>query len=229
MKKQDSKAHIAQMRQEFRSPIELKEVAETLWRRSQVTYSAAEAAHLEHMTAEEEAVLTEALELFHEAVSWAQWNDVAVQDYLAGKCGMSSVDYEDARVFCAALREALGEMAAHLLRGRELGLSALEQRVVDTLWSWVPHDYLENYVACAREVAAAIERLLPAESAKPTADGFMAYRNAVLAEVKRLAATHDVEFETEKYNLSLGYFCDWLAQEYGILSSDAWDVREFLQ
>jgi len=229
MKKRDSKAHIAQMRQEFRSPIELKEVAEALWRRSQVTYSAAEAAHLEHMTAEEEAVQTEALELFHEAVNWAEWNDLAVQDYLAGKCSTTSVNHNDSVAFCTALREALGEMAAHLLKGRELGLSALEQRVVDTLWSWVPHDYWENYVACAREVAAAIERLLPAESAERTVEGFMTYRNAVLAEVKRLATAHDVEFETEKYNLSLGYFCDWLAQEYGILSSDAWDVREFLQ
>lgn len=213
MKKQDAKAHIAQMRQEFRSPIELKEVAEALWRRSQA----------------EEAVLTEAHALFHEAVNWAQWNDLAVQDYLAGKCGQTSVDYEDARVFCAALREALGEMAAHLLKGRELGLSALEQRVVDTLWSWVPHDYSENYVACAREAAAAIERLLPAESAERTVEGFMTYRNAVLAEVKRLATAHEVEFETEKYNLSLGYFCDWLAQEYGILSAEAWNVTEFLQ
>lgn len=213
MKKQDAKAHIAQKRQEYRSPIELKEVAEALWRRSQA----------------EEAVLTEAHALFHEAVSWAQWNDLAVQDYLAGKCGQTSVDYEDARVFCTALREALGEMAAHLLKGRELGLSALEQRVVDTLWSWVPHDYSENYVACAREAAAAIVRLLPAESAERTVEGFMTYRNAVLAEVKRLATAHDVDFETEKYNLSLGYFCDWLAQEYGILSAEAWNVTEFLQ
>lgn len=229
MKKQDFRAHIAQMRQAYRSPIELTEAAEALWRRSQVAHSAAEAARAGHPTAEEEAVLMEAQALFHEAVDWAEWNNVAVQDYLAGKCGMAGVDYEDARVLCTALREALGEMAAHLLKGRELGLSALEQRVVDTLWSWVPHDYWENYVACAREVAAAILRLLPEESAERTTEGFMTYRNAVLAEVKRLAAAHDVEFETEAYNLSLGYFCDWLAQEYGIQSAAAWNVTEFLQ
>jgi hypothetical protein len=114
-------------------------------------------------------------------------------------------------------------MKVHLQRGKELGLSLLEQRTLDTLWSWVPHDYPENYVACAREVSDAIVRLLPPEDEERSEEGYIAYYNQVIEEVKRLAEKYDVDFDTSGYSLSAGYFYEWLSKEYGMIFDDAYD------
>jgi hypothetical protein len=45
----------------------------------------------------------------------------------------------------------------------------------------------------------------------------------VIAEVKQLAQKHDVDFDTSDYNLSAGYFYEWLSDEYGIIFDDAGD------
>jgi hypothetical protein len=102
----------------------------------------------------------------------------------------------------------------------------MEQQVVDTLWGWVPHNYEDNYVACAREVSKAIVRLLPADTEIRSEEGYALYYNKVLGEVKKLAEKHDVDFDTSGYNLSVGYLYEWLSNEYGLVSEDACDWEE---
>lgn len=198
--------YIEARRQSFRSPIALCEAAEQL--------------------AENDA--DEAYYLYSEAISWASWNDMAVQDYVASTSGIHQVSRDDAPRFVGCVRQALKAMSDHLKRGLELGLSGLEQRVVDTLWGWVPHDYPDSYVACAREVSEAIVRLLPPEEIPRTDEGYKVYLRLVIAEVKRLATKHNVEFDTTNWDLPYGYFCDWLKQEYGLLPIDMqYDFDEF--
>lgn len=159
-----------------------------------------------------------------EAMLWASWHDLAMQDFLAEQYEpRSKKDEESPRQYVKKVLDALKVAANHLQRGQQLGLSDLEQRVVDTLWGWVPHDYPENYVACAREVARAIVGLLPPEAKSPTEVGYEQYCDSVMHEVKQLAAKHGMELDTSGYNLTMGYFNEWLSDEYGIVLDDAWD------
>ena len=64
---------------------------------------------------------------------------------------------------------------------------------------------------------------MPPETEERTEDGFEAYYAAVIAEVKQLTAKHDVDFDTSDFNLSFGYFHEWLSIEYGLIFDDAWD------
>ena len=169
----------------------------------------------------------EAHDIYDESIRWASWNDLPMQDYWALHCGCDYYwDEEDPGFIVKKVIEALREMADHLKRGQQLGLSLLEQRVVDTLRQWVPHEYEADYVACAREVSQVIVRLLPPEDEERTKDGFTSYYYKVMDEVERIAAEHGVEFEQTEYNLSLGYFREWLSNEYGIIYDDVCDREE---
>ena len=161
--------------------------------------------------------------IYNEALGWACWNDIAVQDYLAEACGIHLVDSSNQQEYINCVKLAIEAMANHLRRGQELGLNNMEQQVVDTLWGWVPHNYRDGYVDCAREVSEAIKRLLPPEDSKKSEDGYIDYYNNVMKEVKRLAEKHNVDFDTSDYNLSAGYFYEWLSEEYGMIFDDAWD------
>ena len=168
----------------------------------------------------------EAYSALRDMINWAHENDLPMQDYFAENCShrLSTCESEEERCrFVEAVKKAIQEMKAHLQRGKELGLSLLEQRTLDTLWSWVPHDYPENYVACAREVSEAIVRLLPPEDEERSEEGYIAYYNQVIEEVKRLAEKYDVDFDTSGYSLSAGYFYEWLSKEYGMIFDDAYD------
>ena len=202
--------YIDKMRGQFRSPILLWEEMET------------------HFGAEAKVRMSydDAHRLYNEALNWACWNDMAVQDYLAERCHVLITDEDSQHEYIDAVKKAMGAMAEHLGRGRELGLNELEQRVVDTLWGWVPHDYWDNYVDCAREVSKAIVRLNPPETALRSEAGYGIYLDAVIKEVKQLAEKYDVEFDTTKYNLSAGYLCEWLAEEYGFMP-DYTEEEEF--
>jgi len=176
---------------------------------------------------EREMDFEEAREIYEEAIGWAQGNDLPMQDYWAGHCGRYSLwDEDDPQPAIDKVVDAMREMGVHLNQGRQRGLSLLEQRVVDTLWEWVPHNYQENYVSCAREISQAIVRLLPPESEERTKEGLGKYIGQVIDEVKRLADKHDVYFDTTQYNLALGYFYEWLPNEYGLFHEEEQDDEE---
>ena len=47
-----------------------------------------------------------------------------------------------------------------------------------------------------------------------------------MKEVKLLAKKFNVDFDTSDYNLSAGYFYEWLSEEYGMIFDDAWDRED---
>lgn len=204
-------------RRQFRSPVELQKVVDA-------RYGADAALKMGYR---------EAHDIYDESIKWSSRNDMPMQDFWAYSCrDVYLFDETDPGPVVQQVVEALKAMSEHLSHGQELGLSALEQRVVDTLWGWVPHDYEEDYVACAREVSEAIERLLPPDSAERTEEGYGAYYRDVIAEVRRLAAKHDVEFDSAssdkdsgswEYNIKAGYLYDWLKGEYGLVEDADWD------
>lgn len=169
----------------------------------------------------------EAHDIYDEAIYWAMWNDIPMQDYWAYRCDPSRLLNEDnPRLYVKKVLEALRTMSKHLARGKELGLGDLEQRVVDTLWAYVPHNYQENYVDCAREISKAIGRLLPPEDKERNRDGCVAYYNQVFEEIKLLAEKYDVAYSTSDYNLTVGYFNEWLKLEYGFINNDIFYEEE---
>ena len=182
--------YINKMRRQYRSPIEWLKDVET-------RYGA---------DAEQKLSYKEAQDIYSESIGWAIWNDIAMQDFWAEECGYGHQWNEDnPKPIIQKVLATLNTMADHLRRGRELGLSEMEQQVVDTLWGWVPHNYEDNYVS---------------------EEGYALYYNKVLREVKKLAEKHDVDFDTSGYNLSVGYLYEWLSNEYGLVSEDACDWEE---
>ena len=194
--------HIKKMRRETKSPILLQQ--EVLERFG--------------TDAEDKMNYDEAHQLYNDAIVWASWHDLAVQDYLAEECAIHRISSgeETPKLYVQKVLDAINEMVNHLGRGRQLGLNDLEQRMVDTLWGWVPHNYPDNYVNCAKEVSAVIQQLLPSEDSERDEKAYIAFHTKVIEEVKRLAEKHDVVFDTTKYNLSAGYLDEWLPFEYGI-------------
>lgn len=200
--------YIERHRRMFRSPVELHEDV-------CARYGADAAQKMSYR---------EARKVYEECIGWAIWHNLAMQDYWAFQCGFSyQWDEENPKPIIEKVCATLKAAAEHLSHGQRLGLSRLEQQTVDTLWGFVPHYYPENYVACAREVSEAIVSLLPPETEERTEDGFEAYYAAVIAEVKQLTAKHDVDFDTSDFNLSFGYFHEWLSDEYGLIFDDAWE------
>ena len=203
-----AREYVEKMRWQFRSPVAQQKDIDA-------RYGA---------DAEQKMGFQEAHDIYNEAIGWSMWNDIAMQDYWAERCGFANQwDEADPKPIIREVLATLKTTADHLAHGHELGLSDLEQRVVDTLWGWVPHDYHDNYVACAREVSEAIVRLLPPETEVRSKDGYVAYYQQVMAEVKQLAAKYDVDFDTSDYNLSVGYFYEWMSNEYGMTFDDALD------
>ena len=158
----------------------------------------------------------EAHDYFYQAVGWATNNDKPMQDYFAYGCEFDVQDrHSEPQRAVTSVVNAIKEMSDHLQRGKELGLSELEQRVVDTLWSWVPHDYLDNYVACAREVAEVIVRQIPPDTEIRTQKNYYAYMRRVMPEAEQIAKRYDVDFDPSAFDTSTAYFQEWLASEYG--------------
>jgi hypothetical protein len=142
----------------------------------------------------------------------------AVQDYFAENCSTGDIDTQDidnADKFINDAIEVLTEMKQHAERGRQLGLNDEQMRVVDLLWSWVPHDYQEDYVATAKEVIEVVDRALPAKTVIRSRKGFKMFYDQLIPQLVQVIEKHDVPVDlTDRYNLTMGYMEDWLYSKY---------------
>lgn len=218
--------YIDKMRRQFRSPIELWKEIEARWGAISIPPLSGKDLEIWLKIDKSEDDYTAAKRIYDEARAWACWNDIAMQDYLAEACGTPHVKNDNRQDFIIWVRIAIQAMADHLKRGKELSLNELEQRVIDTLWGWVPHNYQDNYVDCAREVSKAIKQLLPSEDSPRSENDYITFYNNVMKKVKLLAKKFNVDFDTSDYNLSAGYFYEWLSEEYGMIFDDAWDRED---
>ena len=142
----------------------------------------------------------------------------AVQDYYAEHCSTGDFDPQDekkADTFTNDAIEALTEMKRHAEQGHQLGLSDEQIRVVDMLWSWVPHDYPEDYVATAKEVIEVVDRALPAKTVIRSRKGFQMFYDQLIPQLLQVIEKHDLPVDlTDRYNLTVGYMYDWLYAKY---------------
>ena len=142
----------------------------------------------------------------------------AMQDYYAEHCPIGSFDAQDekeANEFVTAVIDALTEMKQHTDLGHELGLEDEQIRVVDMLWSWVPHDYPEEYVAAAKDIVKMVEKMLPAKTVIRSRNGFKQFYDTLLPKLKEIVDKHGVPVDpTDYYNLTMGYMRDWLYAKY---------------
>ena len=142
----------------------------------------------------------------------------AVQDYFAENCSTGDIDTQDIDNADKFINDAIGvltEMKQHAERGRQLGLNDEQMRVVDLLWSWVPHDYQEDYVATAKEVIEVVDRALPAKTVIRSRKGFKMFYDQLIPQLVQVIEKHDVPVDlTDRYNLTVGYMEDWLYSKY---------------
>jgi hypothetical protein len=142
----------------------------------------------------------------------------AVQDYYAENCSTADIDTQDvnaADTYINNAIEAIIEMRHHAEKGRQLGLSDEQMRVVDLLWSWVPHDYPEDYVAAAKEVIEVVDRALPAKTVIRSHKGFKLFYDQLIPQLVKVIEKYDLSVDlTDRYNLTMGYMYDWVYAKY---------------
>lgn len=145
------------------------------------------------------------------------YND-AEQDYYAEHCGTDEFytdDPEKATQAVQMLLDGLKEIRSHREQGRQLGLNDEQRRVVDLLWSWVPHDYPEEYVAAAREMVEAAECEMPGKTVIRSRQGFLIYKKQLMPKLVAIVKKFDLPVDlTDRYNLTMGYMNAWLYSKY---------------
>ncbi len=151
----------------------------------------------------------------------SRWNQT-IQDYYAEHCMMMAYDHgqvAEIEKFTSQAWDDMKVMTDHCNKARELGLTPEQQRVVDALWSWVPHDFDDNVVAAGREICQQAQQLMPDALTIRSEQGSRAYINKVRPEIVCIADKYDVYLDTDDgYSLSLGYLSYWLDEKY-------WDGR----
>ncbi len=142
----------------------------------------------------------------------------AVQDYYANECYRERLDVQqldECEDFIRRSLEGIDEMYRHHEQGLSLGLSEEQIRVTDALWEYVPHDYLDDYVACAREFCEVAERMLPSRPYIKSENGVRQYQRETMAELEKIAERYELDFEP--YNpssLAASYTATWLYDKY---------------
>lgn len=142
----------------------------------------------------------------------------AVQDYYANECYRDRLDVQnldECEDFIKRCLNAMDEMYSHHEKGVSLGLSEEQIRVTDALWEYVPHNYLDDYVACAREFCEVAERMLPPRPYIKSENGVRQYQRDTLDELKKIADRYEIDFEP--YNassLAASYTATWLYDKY---------------
>ena len=104
----------------------------------------------------------------------------------------------------------------HLQDGYCLGLTDEEIGLVDSMWTYVPHDYPENYVEAAREIWQKIEPIRNGfgggHKSKEDCDRFV---KDMVEMILPIAEKHEVDMELDdEFSLALAYVKDWLTNIY---------------
>ena len=160
---------------------------------------------------------------YNEAADWASEHGSVMVDYFNKEWGGLSFWLEKGvKPFKEWWEATRKKMEDHLLRGQELGLNETEQIIIDSLYGWIPHDYEDNYVTCAREVTKVLLRYLPEEPEESTVLEFLDYFHKVIPKVEKLAAKHDVDFDTSDYSLTLGYLWEWMMDIFDLEIDNPW-------
>ena len=145
--------------------------------------------------------------------------DSALSDYYVASCMSIRPEWSD-KEECVDYKEcvlsAIGEAQEHLQDGYCLGLTDEEIGLVDSMWTYVPHDYPENYVDAAREIWQKIEPVRKGfddgHKSKEDCDRFV---KDMVEMILPIAEKHEVDMELDdEFSLALAYVKDWLTNIY---------------
>ncbi len=142
----------------------------------------------------------------------------AIQDYYAEQCNTADFDIQNEDEACQVVETVLNgltEIRQHETAGRQLGLDNEQRRVVDLLWSWVPHDYPEPYIKAAKEIIKTVKKLMPPKTMIRSQKGFKIFYASLLPELIKIVEKYDLPVDlTDRYNLTIGYMYDWVRGKY---------------
>lgn len=159
-----------------------------------------------------------ARKLVCEAIYEAHFIDSALSDYYVDECDRNEPHWSDeaeCNDYVNQVLRTVETVKTHLAKGRELGLNDDEIGVVDSLWSYVPHNYQANYVAAARDIVEADKRMFP------QMQDIESYRSELRAEILLIAEKHDVDLELDDpFSLPMGYLNDWINTKHNILQDN---------
>ncbi len=147
--------------------------------------------------------------LLDKAFEWALKHNAPVQDYLAEETDRARSQTDDDGEYATKCIKILSEMETHLKTGREKGLNNDEQYIVDSLWSWVPHDYPQPYVDCAKAIYAQVPTLYGESSDERS------FVNALMHHTDQTAGQFEVDFDiTDTFSLPCSYIMYWAKDYY---------------
>ena len=163
--------------------------------------------------------------IFFQALYEAHAIDSALSDYYADECDREIPDYVDKQScdeYIKKLLSTVEEVKAHVAKGHELGLSDAEIGVVDSMWSYIPHNYPENYVAAAREIVEADRRMYPLGNDRyHNIEDVNAYFASLRPEIITIAHKYDVSLREDRpHSLPIGYLYDWTVERHYISLDD---------
>jgi hypothetical protein len=156
--------------------------------------------------------------MMEQELDWAIRSNQAVQDYYATECDRAFHDFgklEDCEDYIKTCLNAMQRIKEHYERGRALGLSDEEIRVLDCLMGFAPHHYAEEDIPFAREVCEAANKHLPPRPYVKSEQGQKAYGKAVFADIKKIFAKYEVPYDPSNFtDLTLGYLDAWVYDKY---------------
>ena len=156
--------------------------------------------------------------LVSEAIYEAHFIDSALSEYYVDECDRNEPQWSDEAecdIYINKVLITVEMVKSHLAKGRELGLNDDEIGVVDSLWSYVPHNYQANYVAAAREIVQTDRRMFR------QMQDMESYQSEFRAEILAIAEKHDVDLELDDpYSLPMGYLKDWINTKHNIIQDN---------
>ncbi len=142
--------------------------------------------------------------LVDKAFEWAIQYNAPVQDYLAEETDRVKTHTDNAGEYADKCINILAEVDAHLQTGRAKGLNNDEQYIIDSLWSWVPHDYPQPYVDCAKAIFAEASALLENSTDEHS------FIQALLHYTDQTAHQFEVDFDiNDTFSLPCSYMMYW--------------------
>ncbi len=141
-------------------------------------------------------------------MDWAKGHNYAIQDNLAeeNQYRLAHKDLTKEK-YCEVLEGILNEFETHLATAKSLGLDDFETFILDAIWGFAPHPFRKTEIKCAKEIAAAIEKIsTDTEKAE--------YVGNVVDVVDKTTQKYNVYFNSRKWNISLGYFIEWSDNNY---------------
>ena len=156
-----------------------------------------------------------AVRMKRDAINDIIGEDLALQDYLAEELREFAFD-EDDPVSClkyaTKVLETLNKAYDHINKGYKMGLSEDERQLTDMLFGFAPHNYQQEYVDLAKEVAVYInKKLRGVDGQKLSRERRKMLVGKMLTNIDNIAKKRGIELErSQGFCFELLYVGEWI-------------------